>query len=217
MIVDVEKALQRLKNNEFADTPNLKSMRAMTKAARREQHSQKVRIAKKAKVEKSAQQPSRRERKQALQLKHLQSSHQQESQGLAAAPPNSPVQTSNQLDALSHYFNIPMRNRSQQQESTQQAQATGGVAPVLSSHHQESYQQMANLMNKMGVKSNSSVRGKRRKKLEAGGLSRRVASGLLPSERTNFSNLPALPATMSSLTSKELTQLGQLFLSDTPH
>ena len=130
-----------------------------------------------------------------------------ESGGVSLAPPNSPVATNNQFGPLLHHT---MSIRSKPVPKYPETEAM----PELSHSDKENYKHMAMLMDKMGMDSSEPSRKRRLHRLAAGGLSRLAASGPLPSERLDLSNISPLPAPGSGIDAEELARLGQQALPD---
>jgi hypothetical protein len=228
MIADVQNALSRVKNHKDSGLPRKKGKlrnQGRTQGELVEGMFTEGRV-KKSRVEKRGdkavrKQKCRRERMEEKERNRLANAGAHsppctESQGVAIAPPNSPVmQTSNKFSALSGQFTISNRTRSQitMPPDLPHAEAT----EKLSYQDKENYESMTRLMMKMGMKHNRRLLGKRRlKNIAAGGLSRRAAGVPLPSERTNLGNIPALPAVESNSVPGWIAQTNQMSLEGLP-
>jgi hypothetical protein len=131
-----------------------------------------------------------------------------DSGGVSLAPPNSPVATNNQFAPLSHQSTMSLHSKSIPNDPKTEAM------PELSHSDKENYKHMAILMDKMGMDYSEPSRKRRLNKLAAGGLSRLAASGPLPSEKLDLSNISPLPAPGSGVDPEELARLGQQPLPD---
>ena len=224
MIMDVFNALHNLVSDNYSGLPNPKQMgkahaRGIVLTRRESKKPKKRRL----KVEKQIAKKKLRREKRELKLRnrtvHVFKSGMQGSAN--PIPPNRPTLSNKKLEALSRQFTLSNYAESHGEDSVQQHQqdqCTGEAPSALSAYDKENYRTMATLLHNIDIDRHKRMIKGRRRKMEAGGRSRRNTKGgiLLPSEKIDFNRLPALPPAVSGLTSEQLPQLSKLSLDELP-